>query len=100
MEFQTIRVGHPPRVSADFVLKVLMGMSALRTSPTVSATLPVARTPQSHYPPVRRRQRRPRPKRESLGEVIVVVESGYTQQKVQLRQRAQRQAVKGSGFGW
>ena len=77
------------------------GAGGTRVSPTVSPTLPVARTPQSHHPPPRRRQRLLAPKRESLGEVIVVMESGYTQQKVQPRRRldARRSGVKGQRKG-
>mmetsp|Transcript_1644 Transcript_1644/g.4158 ORF Transcript_1644/g.4158 Transcript_1644/m.4158 type:complete len:208 (-) Transcript_1644:452-1075(-) len=70
-------------------------------SPVATPTLPVARTPQSQQPPVRLRQRGPRPERESLREVTVLLESGYTQQKVQPRQQldVRRSRVKGQGGG-
>jgi hypothetical protein len=65
------------------------------------AGMPVARTPQSQQPPVRLRQRGPRLVRESLREVTVLLESGYTQQKVQPRQQldVRRSRVKGQGGG-
>ena len=86
-----------PRASAGFASKVLRGGRWRHTSPTVSPTLPDARTPQSHCPPPRRRQRLLAPERESLGVATVAMESGYTQQKVRPRRRARRQAVEGQG---
>lgn len=68
-----------------------------RSHPRKPPTLPVARTPLSPSPPLRRWQHCGGPQRESLGEVIVGWESGYTQRKAQPRRRcvARRSGVRG-----
>jgi hypothetical protein len=70
-------------------------------SPTALATLPDARTPQSHCPPLPHGNACAGPQRESLRVVKVAVESGYTQQKIQpwRRRDVRRSRVKGRGQG-
>ena len=51
----------------------------------VSPTLPDARRPQSPESPLSGQQCLAGPQRESLGVVVVLGESGYTQQKHHLR---------------
>ena len=69
------------------------------TSPTAAPTLPDARTPLSRRLPLRLWQHGARPQREQLGVVIMTVESGYTQQNIQPRQRldATRSGVRSGG---
>ena len=66
--------------------------------PRKPPTLPDARTPQSPHPPLCVWQRIAGLERETLEEVIVVRESGYTQQKVQPRQPSD-DCGQGSGEG-
>ena len=95
------RAADCPRASAEFVLKAFRGSwSAPCFTHSSRDAARCEEAPESSPTPASR-QRVAGPQRESLREVIVVTEPGYTQQKIQPRRRrdVRRSRVKGQGQG-